>query len=228
MFKRMFSLFMSIVLVLSMSTGLAKAYSPKDLMTGSVEYNGETYTYRYREVDGQVVYAEIEADVIEKKENVIYVNGIKVASYTEVSLPAFSSKDKLSMEDTVVARSGWIWTENGNPDDYQTVAYDTKQRNISLEKEIGSIAIGTLAIIIAVVLPIPAVASQVAASIIASVEASFVAYYGSKMIYCKETIYKNKYIGISYAKMVNQKYYYDSGLTDEVPNSEKTIYGSWG
>ena len=41
MFKRMFSLFMSIVLVMSMSTGFAKAYNQEDLMTGSFEFDGE-------------------------------------------------------------------------------------------------------------------------------------------------------------------------------------------
>ena len=100
--------------------------------------------------------------------------------------------------------------------------------NISLEKTIGTIAVGTLAAIIIVFLPISGAATAVASSIINGVTAGFAAYYSSKTIYCYETIYKNKYLGINYAKMVNQKFYYDSDLTDEVPNSEKTIYGSWG
>ena len=52
--------------------------------------------------------------------------------------------------------------------------------------------------------------------------------FSSKSLYCLERTYKNKYIGLSYAKMVKQEYYYDSDCTDAVPNSNKTIYGSWG
>ena len=228
MFKRMFSLFMSIVLVMSMSTGFAKAYNQEDLMTGSFEFDGEIYTYKYREADGQVVYAEIGEDVIEREGNVIYVNGLKVASYTDTPIVTSSSKGLLSIENSVTPRSGWMWTESGNRSDYQTVAYDTNLRNISLEKTIGTIAVGTLAAIIIVFLPISGAATAVASSIINGVTAGFAAYYSSKTIYCYETIYKKKYLGINYAKMVNQKFYYDSDLTDEVPNSEKTIYGSWG
>ena len=130
MFKRMFSLFMSIVLVMSMSTGFAKAYNQEDLMTGSFEFDGEIYTYKYREADGQVVYAEIGEDVIEREGNVIYVNGLKVASYTDTPIVTSSSKGLLSIENSVTPRSGWMWTESGNRSDYQTVAYDTNLRNI--------------------------------------------------------------------------------------------------
>lgn len=228
MLKRVFSLIMAIALVLSMSSGFAKACSPNALMTGSFEFDGETYTYRYREVDGQVVYAEIGEDVIEKKENVIYVNGIEVASYTETMVSPSSLTDAPSAEEPMAARTGWIWTENGNPADYETTAYDTKVINISLKQTLGTIAVATLATIIVGILPISKIASVVAGSVIGGLGSGFAAYFSSTTLYCKETIYKNKYIGISYDKKVHQKYYYDSELTDAVPDSEKTLYASWG
>lgn len=77
-------------------------------------------------------------------------------------------------------------------------------------------------------LPIPGLAQAVASSIISGVTSGYGAYASAKQLYCYETVYKNNYLGISYAKMINQKYYYDSDLEDMVPNSEKNIFGSWG
>ena len=100
--------------------------------------------------------------------------------------------------------------------------------NISLKQTLGTIAVATLATIIVGILPISKIASVVAGSVIGGLGSGFAAYFSSTTLYCKETIYKNKYIGISYDKKVHQKYYYDSELTDAVPDSEKTLYASWG
>ena len=44
---------------------------------------------------------------------------------------------------------------------------------------------------------------------------------------CRKYI-QNKYIGLSYAKKLNFKFYLNEVLTKEVTNSERTICGSWG
>ena len=96
-----------------------------------------------------------------------------------------------------------------------------------MKKAIAGIAIGTLAALLVAFLPIEAVAIQIAQKVIEGATGIYATYQTSKSLYCLETVYKHKYLGISYAKKVNQKFYYDSELTAMVPGGEKTIYGFW-
>lgn len=228
MIRKFVSLFMALSLILTMTTGFAGAYDSPELMSGSFEFGGVTYPYKYREENGEIVYAEVGSDIIERKGNEIFVNDIKVASYTEISLSPSSVPAHLELNSIVQPRTGWMWSETGNPSDYESTAYDTVLRDIALEKTLGALTVGSLAAVIVLFLPIPTLAKEIADIAISYATGVLTAYLSSKSLYCLERTYKNKYIGLSYAKMVKQEYYYDSDCTDAVPNSNKTIYGSWG
>lgn len=221
MFKKM----ISYILVLAFAVAIVPAYAQnstsqdvcQNFMVETFQLDGETVSVRYQEKDGIITYAEVGNDIIENINNEIFVNGIKVATY---SVEISGSTIELA------PRTGWFYSETpssvGDYTDYEGAI----SRNITLEREIASIAVGTLAAVILVFLHLPTKAAGVAAAVIAGVVGIFSAYATSEQIYSIEETYNHDYL--PYNKMTNFTYYYDSANNDEIPNSAETLYAWWG
>lgn len=208
---------LALSLTVAMLPAHAMAANNQELLSSSFQLNGETIPYRYREKDGAVVYVEVGNDVIEDINSEIFVNGIKVASYTVTRYN--------NIENAISPRTSWFWSDSGNRSDY---IYDsTYIRDIALERTLAVIGVGTLAAILLLFLPLKPITLAVADKIIAGLTAGFSVYASSKHLYSVEDTYAHKYISLSYAKMIDYTYFYDEDLTDEAPDSAKTLYGSW-
>lgn len=192
------------------------------MQKSSINVRGKEIPYVYIKKGNEIAYAEIEGNVITKKDNKIFVNGIKVATCN-------TTVRHVKNEAVGMSRTGWMWTDNGNQSDYEN-SFDTKERNIALEKTLATFSIATLALVIVAVFPSGFMeveqAKGLANIIISGVSGAYIAYANATSFYCVERHYKHKYI--PYSKMVKARFYYDRQYRDEVPNSGTVRFGSWG
>lgn len=193
---------------------------------GNFTYNDTLINYEYREQNGIITYVKVENDVAERIGNQIYLNGEKIASITSRTINlAESTYEAVALND-VQPCTGWVWSETGNSGDY-SVPGTAEIHDVALEKTIKATTLSAMASIVIIILPISAMAKEVAQKILDGVTGAYIAYQASKHIYCLEMVRKHKY-NPSFQKMVESTFYYDKDLRDQVPGSNKTVFGWWG
>ena len=156
-------------------------------------------------------------DVVERIGNVIYLNGVKEATISDTI--------DINNSETVMPRTGWVSTDTcpmGTASEYTKLS-STKERNIELEKRIGSYTERALSLIIAVLYPPATVALAAATLIIDVVKDSVYADYTT--MYFREKYYKHNTLGQFYRRVVVD-YYKDADYTEY--GCSESYYQWWG
>ena len=156
-------------------------------------------------------------DVAERIGNVIYLNGVKEATISDTI--------DINNSETVMPRTGWVSTDTcpmGTASEYTKLS-STKERNIELEKRIGSYTERALSLIIAVLYPPATVALAAATLIIDVVKDSVYADYTT--MYFREKYYKHNTLGQFYRRVVVD-YYKDADYTEY--GCSESYYQWWG
>lgn len=192
----------------------------------SFTYNDEIINYQYKEENGIITYVKVGNDVVERIDNHIYLNGDEVAIINSHPITLNEDTDEASTLNNIQPCTGWVWSEDGDTSNY-SVPGTAQIHDITLTKTIAATTISAMTAVVIALLPIPGVAQGVANAIITYATGIYVAYQSSKHIYCLEVVRKHIY-NPSFQKMVECTFFYDGDLGDEVPGSNKTLFGWWG
>lgn len=224
--KKIVALCLSFILSVTILPLSAFAQEPQEetpFKTNTFELAGKTIELKYLEEDGKVVYAEFDNHVVERKDNVIYMNGNKIATITTT----YTNHVSNDIERTISPRSSWMWSTIGNDNDYLTT-YTEERSDVYTEISYRLMDLSTFISIIIMIVPINELSRQLAQTILDFVTTVAVQYLSSKHLYYIQKTYPHRYLGLSYAKKVNLRFFLDSERTYEIPNTESTTYGSWG
>lgn len=221
--KRLTAFLLSLALVFIAFPGNVYAQGASPLQTNTITLENETFTYNYRVENDMVVYVEIDDHIIERIDNIIYVDGNKAAT---ISVISSSSKLPSMNNNSTMPRSGWIWSENGNDSLY--TYYGERTVDVALEAAYAVSTVATLAGIIVTFLPINYLAQQAAVVTIDFVSGLATGYLYNNHLYYHEVTYRHAYLGLSYAKKLDISLNLERDLSKPIPWADYTIYGSWG
>ena len=218
--KRILSFFLAIISTFSLvvpvfATNTQLSNNP-DKVISTIDY---AVTIDECTIDDDNIYirALSGTDVAERIGNVIYLNGVKEATISDTI--------DINNSETVMPRTGWVSTDTcpmGTASEYTKLS-STKDRNIELEKRIGSYIERALSLIIAVLYPPATVAFAAATLIIDVVKDSVYADYTT--MYFREKYYKHNTLGQFYRRVVVD-YYKDADYTKY--GCSESYYQWWG
>ena len=176
------------------------------------------YQDEFNKVNENRVIMQYNGVTAEKIDNKIYIDGTLIATIFETT-----ENNPTNIE----PRTGWTYSNTcpyGNMSEY-TKYIDRKEKNIQLEKDIASIGVTALSLVIGLCYPDKAVgaAVTVAGAIIANIPG---AQYGKlKTLYFVEYIYGHQVLSSIY-RMNQLRYYYDAAYSEYATTD--TYYSWWG
>lgn len=234
--RKVISIILIVVICLSFAfPALATnvAVDENGLKKGELLVGERTISYKYKEENGEVVYAEVGNEIIEKVGEEIRVNGEVVATVTTTVLyqseqaEIDTSMNAVLPSEPALPQSGWTWSTQGDDNDFFVTPYEIKKREINLQAELWSITLDGLAVIIEFFLPAPAIVRGIAAAILRAISDELEEYADITVLYSIETTYQHKYLGLSYAKKMNYRYSCNQQFTAEPAGSNTTVYCYW-
>ena len=190
--------------------------SKNDVIFTSFSVLGEEIMAEYHMDGNKIVYAKTTSgtDVAERIDNVIYLNGEKVATIL------------VSDETAIQPRTGWISQEDclygTTPSDY-TKFISSRDVDVNLEKGILDFSLTAFSLIISVLVPPAGAAASIASYIISTAAGGQYAY--AKTLYFHETIYGHKTLPNMW-RQVQCTYYFDKNHNDYAASG--TYYMAWG
>lgn len=214
--------FTAIVTAIAMSLTLMTPVFASDhtkLKEKTVTLDGETFEIRYREENGQVVYAEVDGSVIERVGDSIYVDGEEMAVITREVLSTGES-------DGVMPLTGWIRTENcplGTTASEYTKDWGTEKIDIFLKQKITNLTAKTLVGLVAAAIGIE-FGAEWGKTFFFFVDA-YMEWEDATHIYSIEHTWHHS--TMSYVARIDCTYYMDEACTVEVDDAAKTIFASW-
>lgn len=187
--------------------------------TLTLDINNKPVAIDYHVANGIIDSVTINDDVITRKGNEVFCNGVKIATITTTT--DFASSD-------IEPYTSWIYGKNicpsgYSPSDYNKL-YGTKWHNVTFTQAITdctvTIILGTLIMIVPFENEIAA--KSVFQMIATSIVAMFQSYAGKDTVYAYESIYAG---GMPYTRKNIFEFYGDKKKND--PAGTTTCYSAW-
>lgn len=216
---------LAFVLIFSISVPAFATDLSEEGGTGSVTVflDGKPVSIKYRLENNHITYAEIGNDVMSVHENIVYVNGVAIATIDNTTIEHSPSSSS-------ILRTSWVYTDScpvgASPSDYSTL-YSTKNHNITFIEHVIQYSMGA---ILAVLITIVPFADSVKAAdvfhnvalMIAGLAAGNITFGNSNNVYATEYIYSG---GIPFTHKNAFTFFSDSARSNVIGST--TCYSFW-